>query len=684
MFRKKDLWRHQSSCKTKKLCVKDQDDEDKNNRRGRVQSRAACLLPIVASSDGCQSIINSMHQDEVSFHARNDDLICKYGESIYAKHGRVKSRHQYISQRMRELGHFMVVSKELDKTVSGLQDLCTPAKFKFVVNVAKRLTQFSPGKNEYGKPSTAVKIGFCLKGAVEVLIGQALMKEDDLSEKKAKKFYELLEKNWRNSVSISAHQTLQEKKWNKADGIPLTKNVIALRDHLRMVEDDARTKLAQEMNLSAYKKLNEAVLAQVIIFNKRREGEASRLTLDTYKTASSNAINEDIYSTLSPLEKELSKMLTRIEIRGKRGRKVPVFLTDRMMESINLLVERREEAGVPAENPYLFARPGVFTNIRGCDCLRKYAEQSKIENPGLLRSTKLRKQVATLCQLLDLTEQELEQVAKFMGHDIRVHCDFYRQTDKTFQIAKISKLLFAMEEGTETLRGKNLDTLHPSIGGESPPSTSVSQRQKKGGRPKRKGESDEDQTDGVSPPKQPSPQIKRKRRAVYDFSPQISSDHCSDDQASEVEEKTHEVSLTKPSPQIKRKKKRAVYDFSPQKSSDHCSDDQASEVKDQTDRVSSSEQPSPQIKKKRVAKGKANVVTTTITKRPWSDEERRAVSKHLSSYIAQRRVSGKAACMNCLTEETALRERTWTDVKNCVYNTIVTLKRKSATRMLQF
>lgn len=87
-----------------------------------------------------------------------------------------------------------------------------------------------------------------------------------------------------------------------------------------------------------------------------------------------------------------------------------------------------------------------MNNIRGCDCLRKYAKESGAENPELLRSTKLRKHVATLCQLLDLNEQELEQVARFMGHDIRVHRDFYRQTDKTFQMTKISKLLFAMDQ----------------------------------------------------------------------------------------------------------------------------------------------------------------------------------------------------------------------------------------------
>lgn len=157
---------------------------------------------------------------------------------------------------------------------------CGRSKFQFVLNVAKKLTEFSPGKNQYGKPSTVVKIGFCLKGAVEVLIGQTLMNDDDLAEKKAKKIH-------------------------GASG----------------------------------KKLEESCFC----------------------SCSSN-----------------------------------VFLTVRMMESIDLLIKMRDEAGVPAQNPYLFTRPGATTNIRGCDCLRKHAEESKAANPELLRSTELRKQVATL------------------------------------------------------------------------------------------------------------------------------------------------------------------------------------------------------------------------------------------------------------------------------------------------
>ncbi|KAA8578185.1 hypothetical protein FQN60_002464 [Etheostoma spectabile] len=56
-----------------------------------------------------------------------------------------------------------------------------------------------------------------------------------------------------------------------------------------------------------------------------------------------------------------------------------------MKEPIDLLIKRREEAGVLAENPSLGARPGVMSKICGCDCLQKYAEESGAENPELLR-----------------------------------------------------------------------------------------------------------------------------------------------------------------------------------------------------------------------------------------------------------------------------------------------------------
>ncbi len=116
---------------------------------------------------------------------------------------------------------------------------------------------------------------------------------------------------------------------------------------------------------------------------------------------------------------------------------MPILLLGHTKSSVDFLIKKQSEVGILDENPFLFARIGTRTNIH----------ESKANNPELLRSTKLRKHVATLCQLLDLNNQELEQVACFMGHDLRVHCEYYRKTDKTFQVAKTGKLLFAMENG---------------------------------------------------------------------------------------------------------------------------------------------------------------------------------------------------------------------------------------------
>ncbi|XP_039525901.1 uncharacterized protein LOC120478179 [Pimephales promelas] len=112
------------------------------------------------------------------------------------------------------------------------------------------------------------------------------------------------------------------------------------------------------------------------------------------------------------------------------------------------------------KNLFLFARPHCLTPYRGQDCLRLYAGECGAEKPELLRSTLLRKHVATLSQILNLKNHELDQVANFLGHDIRVHREYYRLPEATTQLAKISKLLLAMEKGSlRSLQGKTLEEI---------------------------------------------------------------------------------------------------------------------------------------------------------------------------------------------------------------------------------
>lgn len=110
-------------------------------------------------------------------------------------------------------------------------------------------------------------------------------------------------------------------------------------------------------------------------------------------------------------------------------------------------------------NTYLFAIPNTAVECyRGSVCLRKAAIECGSSAPELLTSTKLRKHIATISQLLNLSTNDREQLANFMGHDLAIHNEYYRLPNETLQISRVSKILLAMESGNlHELKGKTLE-----------------------------------------------------------------------------------------------------------------------------------------------------------------------------------------------------------------------------------
>ncbi|ROI26833.1 hypothetical protein DPX16_23851 [Anabarilius grahami] len=132
-----------------------------------------------------------------------------------------------------------------------------------------------------------------------------------------------------------------------------------------------------------------------------------------------------------------------------------------MIKSMELLVKTREVCGVPKENIYMFAIPGCETSFHGSDCLRCFAMECGAKCPKALSSTKLRKHISTMSRVLNMNDTEMDQLADFLGHDIRIHRKYYRLPEGTLQLAKITKVLMAMEQGRlNEFRGKGLDQIN--------------------------------------------------------------------------------------------------------------------------------------------------------------------------------------------------------------------------------
>ena len=173
------------------------------------------------------------------------------------------------------------------------------------------------------------------------------------------------------------------------------------------------------------------------------------------------SMHDELLKSPSPFEMKLCENLFRVEIRGESGRKVPVLFPTSTEQSVELLIKTRDEVGIPPSNPYMFAHPffGSQENISGCDCLKRYAESCGAHYPENIMSTKLRKHVAIVSQLLNLQTHELDQLVTFMGLDIEVQTKCYIRPEESRQIAMMSAILDALRDGM----GQSLEDLTPTI-----------------------------------------------------------------------------------------------------------------------------------------------------------------------------------------------------------------------------
>ncbi|XP_071357574.1 uncharacterized protein [Trachinotus anak] len=544
-------------------------------------------------------LANAMHQDEVTNIIKQEKSILRLGEHLYAKHGHDKTKHEYIRQKMREIGRLIELSQKAGR-LKQIEDFYVPSNFNFVVEAVKGVAGFDEEKNLYKTPSLALKLGHALKKIADILEGVAQMAESDNEEflKNVKTTRNLDEKKWDVCVSSRALQTLKEGKWNTPQLLPFTEDVKKMHMHLDKCREEYKGKLENLPNKKNLSKLANVTLCEVILFNRRREGEVSKMPLSAFTLRDTSGVHSDVALGLSELEQ---KHFQRIEIRGKRNRKVPILLTPDMMSSMETLVAHRRTCGVPDDSPFFFARPEAETHLRGSDAIRQLARQCGAKHPETLNSsTKLRKQV---------------------------HRQYYRLPEGTLELAKVSKVLLALEQGRlSDFQGMSLDQIQIDANEDVPEAM----------------DRDLSETEG-----------------------ERDSSLCSQSSGPSGSNKGQqpvESDIDDPKPESSRSKKRRQPDES-----------------DSDDPKTGSSR--AKIRQHSVETDINDPKTDTSKKRGWSTLEVRAVEKTLSTFIDCGKVPGKVDCDACIeASPEALKNRTWKAVKVCVKNRITAIRRGSAKR----
>ena len=467
-IKKTDLWKHM------KVCKKNHNKSTESSAAPHDYQKASkALLPVADTTarEFRKYILDDMRHDNVSLAVRQDKLASVFGSKMFAKHGHESHMHQYIRQKLREVGRLLISARKYDQSINCLEDCIDPTKFKVVVQAVRDTCGYDSAAGTYGTPSLALKLGHNLKNVSNCLISEALQSGNESLKLRAEAFKQLCEIDWSTEVSSQALGTMHERRYNQPRRIPLAEDVKLLNNHLYENAAKAIKSLQSCQDTAKWRELCEITLAQVTLFNRRRGGEVQRIKVQAYMSGVTNggSVQEEVAASLSQTEKELVKKMDRVEFRGKRGRKVAVILTQKHKQQIDLLISLRDRVDIDGENTYLFPRTGQSkTTLRSCDVIQKYASLCGAKEPHLLTSTQLRKHIAIISQLLNLKDNELDILAKFLGHDVRIHREFYRLPDATIELAKVSKLLLRLENGTfHGLQGKSLDEITITADGNS-------------------------------------------------------------------------------------------------------------------------------------------------------------------------------------------------------------------------
>jgi len=333
-FQRSHLWRHHRDCA---FCS----HAGWKHPFKCIPVEAELLLPTTEHmSAALKTIMGSMRKDQYSLIIKNDPTIIKYGEKLTQKYGHLKHLHHHVSCKTKELARFLTSIRRLDSATTWLSDCMFPSKFDVVVQAVRHLCGYNDESYLYQIPSLALKIGHSLKKCCAILSCDSIKRGDEERRKFAVDFMYLCEKEWTSEVSSAAVSTLVTTKMNKPQLMPLTEDIQKLNSYISAEIDRCTEALKSDLDVSDnWQKLSKATLAGIIVFSRKRSGEAERMLISEYSQKDVNPLaNKDVLESLTEVEKILCQRMSRVEIRGKRGRTVPVILSHDLLTLLNSLI----------------------------------------------------------------------------------------------------------------------------------------------------------------------------------------------------------------------------------------------------------------------------------------------------------------------------------------------------------
>ncbi|XP_066602821.1 uncharacterized protein MAL13P1.304-like [Prorops nasuta] len=422
-------------------------NKSKNKRNVLIKSRQTTgRLHEVACDILRKRVFPTLRDDCITKVIRYDELCILFGNKLCDKY---KDPHYYdmIRQKLRTIGRFLLEIKKRDNCINDLFEVLHPKYYKLCIDTIQYLAGINETKNGFKTPSLATNLGNLLKQVSKRAITVYILRDNKEKIDLTERFLKLIVEDYSSSIARVAVETQFQKRRQSKKQLPIRSDIQKL---IRFLSNGMRKFydiLKEKFSFDAWKNLAEFTLISVQLFNRRRAGEIERAYVEDFNNYDS--VNEktigDSFKKLTEEERVNALRYVRFNIRGKLGRTVPVLLSQETLKYIKILLKYRQAAKVHCKNPYLFGLPGTlkgdYRYLRAYFIIIRFSEECGASDPETLRGTNLRKHLATTCSSLNLRDDEVTDLAAFMGHAEKIHKQHYRQPILSKEILQISKIL---------------------------------------------------------------------------------------------------------------------------------------------------------------------------------------------------------------------------------------------------
>ncbi|XP_061168122.1 uncharacterized protein LOC133177047 [Saccostrea echinata] len=410
--------------------------------------------------------LETFHKDEPGQIIRSDEFLKEFGHVEFQnwKGSTIKATEKLntLRSKLRRLARLFINFKSM-ALESGIElkscaDMFKVGTAKLFSAAVQKMTNFD---SEVDDLKCGLKVG--LKSLIvevcDTLYATYLIKREELLAKEVKEFQEVLKVYWKYFF-ITAREVLMNKMHSQSRAptrLPSIEEYQRLRDFTKEKITEIVEDIYTPMNQGIFCNLRNLIACRLTLFNARRGGEATRLTISELEEAFSNKwadktffkkIDEDI-------EKLMCKIICAYLHSSKKLELVSVIIPDDCWKGLEMLkdVENRKLAGVHPKNKFIFANTeNSLDHVNGWQSVHKVCKNAEMKKN--ITATDMRHYIATYYESLDVSPEERDFfIRKHLGHSKFINENIYQCPPAVRLMETAGKVLLTLD----SYEGKNTD-----------------------------------------------------------------------------------------------------------------------------------------------------------------------------------------------------------------------------------